>query len=59
MDRAFKVLYHEAADLADGLAKEIRDTERRGSIDTLLVFTEHRVKTLQEVLKAIQKLNAV
>lgn len=50
------MLYHEAADLADGLAREIRDTERNGSIGTLLVFTEARIKTLREVLAAIQKL---
>lgn len=56
MERALQVLYHEAAELADGLAKEIRDTERRGSIDSLLVFAETRTKTLHEVLKAIQKL---
>lgn len=58
MDRAFHVLYAEAAQLADGLTKEIRDSERVNCIDGLLVFAEHRINTLNEVLKAIKKLKS-
>lgn len=56
MTRALHLLYNDAAQLADGLAKEIRDAEHRNTIDSLMLYTEARLKIIREMLEAIQKL---
>lgn len=58
MDRAFQLLYNDAAHLADELAKEIRNAERQNTIDSLLLYTEGRFQVIREVLEAVQKLKA-
>jgi hypothetical protein len=59
MERPRHLLYTDAAELADGLAEEIREAERSGdSINGLLIFVEARIGVIQEMLKAIKKLES-